>query len=89
MHITIKYFASLREALGVEQELAVAPPEVLDIADLRRWLALRGGVWEERFGPESAQAAHLRQAFGQQMCDQQQALEEGCEVAFFPPVTGG
>jgi molybdopterin synthase sulfur carrier subunit len=28
-------------------------------------------------------------ALNQDLCDASAALSEGCEVAFFPPVTGG
>ena len=31
----------------------------------------------------------VRMALNQELCDESAALSEGCEVAFFPPVTGG
>ncbi|MBC7499351.1 MAG: MoaD/ThiS family protein, partial [Herminiimonas sp.] len=31
----------------------------------------------------------LRMAFNQEMTDPATCLVDGCEVAFFPPVTGG
>ena len=34
-------------------------------------------------------AANLRMAYNQQMTDADTHITEGCEVAFFPPVTGG
>jgi len=31
----------------------------------------------------------IRVAVNQEVCDDKALLSEGCEVAFFPPVTGG
>jgi molybdopterin synthase sulfur carrier subunit len=31
----------------------------------------------------------VRMALDQTMCDESATLHEGCELAFFPPVTGG
>jgi molybdopterin synthase sulfur carrier subunit len=31
----------------------------------------------------------VRMAMNQDVCEETAALIEGCEVAFFPPVTGG
>ena len=31
----------------------------------------------------------VRMALNQDLCEETAALSEGCEVAFFPPVTGG
>ena len=36
-----------------------------------------------------ARVRAVRMALNQTMCADSAALSEGCEVAFFPPVTGG
>jgi molybdopterin synthase sulfur carrier subunit len=85
MHITLRFFASVREALGTGQESLSVPAGVATVGALRDHLVLRGGAWEHALGTDRA----LRMACDQVMCQPSTALHEGCEVAFFPPVTGG
>jgi molybdopterin synthase sulfur carrier subunit len=85
MKIQIRYFASVREALGMAQEDVVLPSNVGTIAQLRHHLIARGGVWEEAL----AERNPLRMAYNQVMSEPDTGLTDGCEVAFFPPVTGG
>jgi len=85
MDINLRFFASVRETLGVSQETASVPAGVVTVGALRTHLALRGGNWAEALAPERA----LRMAYNQVMCNADTALTDGCEVAFFPPVTGG
>jgi len=85
MKLELRFFASLREALGVPQESITIPMEVKTIADLRSYLAKRGDVWAEVLGSNKV----IRCALNQQMVDASVPLEDGAEVAFFPPVTGG
>jgi sulfur-carrier protein len=83
MKVTIKYFASIREAIGQGSE--VRDTAATTLAALR----------DELLATTPAHAASLargrsvRMALNQVMCDEAAALSEGCEVAFFPPVTGG
>jgi molybdopterin synthase sulfur carrier subunit len=72
MKITVKYFASIREAMGQGSELL--DTQAATLADLREALA-RGRA--------------VRLALNQLMSEETVALTDGCEVAFFPPVTGG
>ena len=85
MNLHLRYFASLREAVGTGAETIVLPAGVETIADLRRHLAARGGVWAEALAPERA----LRVALDQDLSAPDARLHAGAEVAFFPPVTGG
>jgi molybdopterin synthase sulfur carrier subunit len=85
MKLELKFFASLREALKVSEENMIVPDSVKTIADLRKHLAQRGGVWAEVL----ADGKVLRCALNHQMVDASTSLQEGAEVAFFPPVTGG
>lgn len=81
--IRVLFFASLRERLGQSEEaLPAAPPTV---ADLRAELAARGGAWQEAF----AGGSRVLVAVNQEMAVDTQALSDGDEVGFFPPVTGG
>jgi molybdopterin synthase sulfur carrier subunit len=85
MDITLRFFASVREALGTAQETVSLPPGVATVGAVRDHLVARGGVWQEALSDRRP----LRMAFNHVMCDAQTALKEGGEVAFFPPVTGG
>jgi molybdopterin synthase sulfur carrier subunit len=85
MKIELRFFASLREALGISQESITTPVEVKTIADLRSHLAQRSEVWAKVLGNDQV----IRCAFNHHMVDSNTLLEEGAEVAFFPPVTGG
>ena len=85
MKLELRFFASLREALGVSQEDVTIPETVKTIADLRSYLALRGNPWSEVL----ADGKVLRCALNHHMVDASTPLQDGAEVAFFPPVTGG
>lgn len=76
MPVTVRYFASLREALGRERdelELGAA--------------ATVGDLWQ-RIKPASS-ATRVLAAVNQQHADFSTPVRDGDEVAFFPPVTGG
>ena len=83
MSITILYFASLREALGVAQEHIELPAGTDDVAKLRQHLQARGSQWMPLSAPR------LRVAVNQVLARDGSAVADGDEVAFFPPVTGG
>lgn len=85
MQIQLRFFASVREALGTAQETVMLPDDVQTVGELRDWLAARGGAWAEALAPGRA----LRMALNQQMCAPSTPLVDRAEVAFFPPVTGG
>ncbi len=85
MKIELKYFASVREALGLADEILQVPASVKTVGDVRAFLQGRGANWASVLAPERA----LRTAFNHQMCEADMLLEDGAEVAFFPPVTGG
>lgn len=85
MMITLRFFASVREAVGVSQEALALPDDVRTVGQVRNLLIARGGAWAEALAPGRA----LRMAFNQQMCDAATPVADGGEVAFFPPVTGG
>ena len=82
-HIHIKYFASIREALGTAQEDHDTACETL--GQLRDELATRNASFAQALSRQRS----VRMALNQVMSSDAQPLHEGCEVAFFPPVTGG
>ena len=85
MKIQLRFFASVREALGVTQESVIVPESVITVGDVRAFLQQRGGVWAEALADKRS----LRMAYDQEMTDAAAPIKDGGEVAFFPPVTGG
>lgn len=83
MKITVRYFASIREAAGTSCEALDTAAGT--IAELRAELIGRSGVLAEALAPGRA----VRMALNQQLAHEHAGLTEGDEVAFFPPVTGG
>jgi molybdopterin synthase sulfur carrier subunit len=83
MKVQVRYFASLREALGAAEMVDVASGST--VADLRARLAARGA----RHAEVLAHGRAVRCALNQRMCDGNEPLVDGAELAFFPPVTGG
>ncbi|CAN5587798.1 molybdopterin converting factor subunit 1 [soil metagenome] len=83
MKVRVKYFASIREAIGQSNE--VVTTDAPDLASLRRELVARGGAYADALAPGKA----VRVALQQIMSDESTALSDNAEVAFFPPVTGG
>ena len=82
MQVTIKYFASIREAIGQASEQRETAVTTL------------AGLRDELLASDPAYAClsrgrAVRMALGQVMSDESALLSPGCEVAFFPPVTGG
>ncbi|MBX9834289.1 MAG: molybdopterin converting factor subunit 1 [Burkholderiaceae bacterium] len=83
MKVTVRYFASVREAMGTGTEQL--DTQATTLAALRAELVARGGAGTEALAPGRA----VRMALDQVMSPESAPLTAGCEVAFFPPVTGG
>lgn len=83
MHITVRYFASIREALGTGSE--ALDTSATTVGALREELMARSAAAAQAL----AQGKAVRMALNQAMCNGDAALKAGDEVAFFPPVTGG
>jgi molybdopterin synthase sulfur carrier subunit len=83
MKIQLRYFASLRETIGVGSEVFVT--SATDVAALRLALIERGGAHAQCL----ANGLPVRVAVNQVMANDDTPLVGECEVAFFPPVTGG
>lgn len=85
MPLTIRYFAAVRERLGAEESIALADTPARTVGELHAWLLSRSPAHAQALDPERG----LRTACNQALCDADQPLSEGDEIAFFPPVTGG
>jgi molybdopterin synthase sulfur carrier subunit len=85
MKIEVRYFAGVREALGLAQESLDVPEGVDTVGAVRDFLIRRGEAWAAALGGRRA----LRMAYNQHMAGPETPIAETGEVAFFPPVTGG
>ncbi len=83
MKVQVRYFASIREALGQGESIEV--PAGARIGDVRDLLIASSPGHAQAL----ARGRALRSALDQVLCDDAAELAEGSEVAFFPPVTGG
>ena len=84
MKVKLVLFASLREALG-QSELEVELPEILSVSEFLVFLGnSMGGHWLEILSQDD-----VLTAVNQTMIELDHVLQDGDEVAFFPPVTGG
>jgi molybdopterin synthase sulfur carrier subunit len=83
MKVQVRYFASLRESIGLSHE--TVETHAADVAALRTELMARGEHYRACLAPERP----VRMAVNQLMVHGNATLTEGCEVGFFPPVTGG
>ncbi len=77
MSITVRYFASLRETMGRDQDL-LEP----------RTVATVGDCWA-RVAMDPALPPNLLVAVNMGYANFKHPVKDGDEVAFFPPVTGG
>ena len=83
--ITIKYFARLSEALNVKSEEVEFSEASNTVESLIQSLVGRGEPWITEFSIENK----VLVAVNHELSDRHATLEQGDEVAFFPPVTGG
>jgi molybdopterin synthase sulfur carrier subunit len=85
MKIHLRFFASVRETLGLASETVSISDESDSVGAVRHLLVERGGAWATALGEQRA----LRMAYNQEMATAETRIADGGEIAFFPPVTGG
>ncbi|CAN5150599.1 molybdopterin converting factor subunit 1 [soil metagenome] len=88
MSITVRYFASIREALGSSETLSIdgtAGAGPVTVGQLRDRLIASSAAHAAAL----ARTRSLRCALNQVLCDDATVVPDGAELAFFPPVTGG
>jgi molybdopterin synthase sulfur carrier subunit len=79
------YFAWVRERIGKTEEELELPGDVVNVADLARWLAGRGEEYAYAFeNPDIVRAAIDKRHVKPSM-----PVKGAREIAFFPPMTGG
>ncbi|MES9941222.1 MAG: molybdopterin converting factor subunit 1 [Candidatus Thiodiazotropha sp. 6PLUC2] len=82
--IQLRLFARFREELGVDSE-SITSDNISCVEDLLQQLREREGAWSRLLAADQ----RIMMAVNQEMANSQTPLEEGDEVALFPPVTGG
>ena len=83
--IDILYFARVRENVGLAKEQFKLPAGSTRVADLIEHLSTtRGEAWHKALGQ-----ANLLISVNQTLVALDHVLNDGDEVAFFPPVSGG
>ena len=80
MKVTVKFFARYREVLGVDSVKVEGNFSTVD--DVRALLA-------QREGADVLSEQNLMCARNEDLCQLDEPLSDGDEVAFFPTVTGG
>lgn len=85
MKLTIKYFASIREQLDLDEEIVEIDARELTVDALRDTLAARDARSAEALRTDRP----VRAAVNLEMVPGGFVVREDSEVAFFPPVTGG
>ena len=83
MNVQVRYFASLREALGSGDTLALEHETT--VGSVRDTLIARSPAHAQAL----ARGRAVRTALNQTLCDEAAVVNDGAELAFFPPVTGG
>ena len=77
MSITVKFFASLREELNLDEVQINPQPEMTAL-----------NVWQQTTAKDNLPDKILI-AVNQEYASDDAVISDGDEIAFFPPVTGG
>ncbi|MGE0424897.1 MAG: molybdopterin converting factor subunit 1 [Reyranellaceae bacterium] len=81
----VKYFAWLRQKVGLSEEEVSPPAEVATVQDLVTWLSRRSARHADAF----AEAKVFGAAIDKKVATFTAPISGASEVAFFPPFTGG
>ncbi len=81
----LKYFAWVRERVGLSEETVEPPPGVRTVGELIAWLSGRGETYAHAFERPKV----IRAAIDHVHVRPDAAITGAREIAFFPPMTGG
>ena len=81
----VKYFAWVRERVGIAEETVEPPASVRTVDDLIGWLSKRGEAYAYAFETPKV----IRAAIYHAHVRPDATISGAREIAFFPPMTGG
>ena len=81
----VKYFAWVRERIGLAEETVEPPADVRTVNDLIDWLSRRGEAYAYAFEKPKI----IRAAIDHAHVKPDAGISGAREIAFFPPMTGG
>ena len=81
----LKYFAWVRERIGIAEETVEPPGNVRTVDDLIGWLSGRGEAYAYAFETPKV----IRAAIDHAHVKPDTMIAGAREIAFFPPMTGG
>jgi sulfur-carrier protein len=81
----VKYFAWVRERVGLPEETVEPPASVRTVDDLIGWLSARGEAYAYAFEKPKV----IRAAIDHTHVRSDATIAGAREIAFFPPMTGG
>ena len=81
----LRYFAWVRERIGLPEEEIEPPPGIATVGDLIAWLSGRGDEYARAFENPKV----IRAAIDRAHVRADSAIAGAREIAFFPPMTGG
>ncbi|MBE7185144.1 MAG: molybdopterin converting factor subunit 1 [Methylobacterium mesophilicum] len=83
--VTLRYFAWVRERIGVAEERLELGEGVETVRELLCWLSSRG----ETYAAALKQPEVIRVSLDHRHADHAQPIGRASEIALFPPMTGG
>jgi sulfur-carrier protein len=83
--VKVRYFAWVRERVGVAEEDIDPPSGVATVTDLVSWLTERGEGYAYAFENPKV----IRAAIDKSHVRGDAPIKGASEIAFFPPMTGG
>ena len=81
----LKYFAWVRERVGMAEEIIEPPGNVRTVEELIAWLARQGESYAHAFETPRV----IRAAIDHAHVKSDTVIAGAHEIAFFPPMTGG
>ena len=85
MTVTILYFAQIKEALGMAQEVVRLPNDIHQLHQLLTWLEQS----HDRYADAFARCSCVRAAINEKHAELNSVIPPDATIALFPPVTGG
>lgn len=83
--VLIRYFAWVRERIGLAEERLALPDSITTAGELVAWLAARDEVYAHALEAGDS----IRVAVDQFHVDHDETIVGAREIAIFPPMTGG